>query len=140
MMQATVNSAQCTAGDARPPTVQSFRDLEVWKRSMELALTIYRLTQSFPAEERYGLIRQMRRCAVSIPSNIAEGQGRLNRREFRNFLGIARGSNCELPTQMELASALHLGESALQQQAERLADEVGRMLFALIKKLGNLEH
>lgn len=107
---------------------------------MELALTIYHLTLPFPVEERYGLTNQMRRCAVSIPSNIAEGQGRLNTGEFRNFLGIARGSNCELQTQLELAAALQFGDPALHRQAKHFSDEVGKMLFALIKKLGNLEH
>jgi len=74
--------------------VQSFRDLQVWQKSMELTVVVYRITQSFPREEAFGLTSQLRRSAVSIPSNIAEGQGRLNTREFRQFLGIARGSNC----------------------------------------------
>jgi len=83
--------------------VQSFRDLHVWQRSMELAVAVYRLTQAFPREELYGLTSQLRRATVSIPSNIAEGQGRLNTREFRQYLGVARGSNCELQTQLEIA-------------------------------------
>jgi len=73
--------------------VQSFRDLIVWQRSVQLTVAIYRLTQNFPREEMYGLSSQMRRSAVSVPSNIAEGQGRLSTGEFRQFLGIARGSN-----------------------------------------------
>jgi four helix bundle protein len=83
--------------------VQSFRDLLVWQRSMDLTTAIYRITQTFPREERFGISSQLRRSALSIPSNIAEGQGRLNTREFRQFLGIARGSNCELPIQLEIA-------------------------------------
>ena len=82
--------------------IQSFRDLQVWQRSMELTVVVYRFTQSFPREEMSGLTSQLRRCAISIPSNIAEGQGRLNAREFRQFLGVARGSNCELQTQLEI--------------------------------------
>ena len=85
---------------------QSFRELQVWQRSMQLTVAIYRLSQKFPREEIYGLTSQMRRSAVSIPSNIAEGQGRLNPPEFRQFLGIARASNCELQTQLEIARAL----------------------------------
>jgi four helix bundle protein len=74
------------------PQVQSFRDLLVWQKSMDLAVNIYKLTQAFPREETYGLTSQLRRSAVSISSNIAEGQGRLTTGEFRHFLGVARGS------------------------------------------------
>jgi four helix bundle protein len=76
--------------------IHSFRDLQIWQKAMQLAVAVYRLTDAFPREERYGLTSQIRRSAVSIPSNIAEGQGRTNLGEFRQFLGIARGSNCEL--------------------------------------------
>ena len=86
--------------------VQSFRDLLVWQRSMQLTVVSYRLTQSFPREEMYGLTSQIRRSAVSIPSNIAERQGRLGTGEFCQFLGVARGSNSELQTQLEIARAL----------------------------------
>jgi len=75
---------------------------------MELTVAVYRITASFPREEVFGLTSQLRRAAISIPSNIAEGQGRLNTREFRQFLGIARGSNCELQTQLEIARRLRL--------------------------------
>jgi four helix bundle protein len=91
--------------------VQSFRDLLVWQRSIELATAAYRLTGSFPREEIYGLTRQIRRSAVSIPSNIAEGQGRLSTGEFRQFLGVARGSNFELQTQVEIARTLKFGQA-----------------------------
>ncbi|MGD0729929.1 MAG: four helix bundle protein [Terracidiphilus sp.] len=86
--------------------VKSFRDLMVWQRAMQLTLTIYRLTQGFPREEAYRLCGQLRRSAVSIPSNIAEGQARLGTGEFRQFLGIARGSNAELQTQLEITRGL----------------------------------
>jgi four helix bundle protein len=85
--------------------IHSFRDLQIWQKAMQLAVAVYRLTDAFPREERYGLTSQIRRSAVSIPSNIAEGQGRTNLGEFRQFLGIARGSNCELQTQLEIAHA-----------------------------------
>jgi four helix bundle protein len=78
----------------------SFRDLLVGQRAMQLTVAIYRLTQKFPREETYGLTSQIRRSAVSVPRNIAGGHGRLNSGEYRQFLGIARGSNFELQTQL----------------------------------------
>jgi len=115
--------------------VQSFRYLQVWQKSMELTVVVYRITQSFPREEAFGLTSQLRRSAVSIPSNIAEGQGRLNTREFRQFLGIARGSNCELQTQLEIARRLGLGNLQLLNEAESLSHEIGKMIFAILGKL-----
>ncbi len=115
--------------------VRSFRDLQVWQRAMELTVAIYRFTQDFPREEVYGLTSQLRRCSVSIPSNIAEGQGRLNTREFKQFLAIARGSDCELQTQLEIASRLGLGDPNLLRQTMSLSHEVGKMIFVLLKSL-----
>ena len=115
--------------------VQSFRDLQVWQRSIESTVAIYRLTQNFPREEVYGLTSQIRRSAVSVPSNIAEGQGRLATGEFRQFLGIARGSNFELQTQLEIARALGLGNSKLIDEAESLSHPVGKMIYALLESL-----
>jgi four helix bundle protein len=120
--------------------VQSFRDLQVWQRSMQLTVSIYRLTQGFPREEIYGLTSQLRRSAISVPSNIAEGQGRLGTGEFRQFLGIARGSNCELQTQLEIARALGIGNSQLIDEAESLTHEVGKMLFAMLDSLKDTVH
>ena len=111
--------------------VQSFRDLLVWQRSIELATAAYRLTGAFPREETYGLTSQIRRSAVSIPSNIAEGQGRLSTGEFRQSLGIARGSNCELQTQIEIARKLGFGEAGLLNAVEGLSFEVGKMINAI---------
>ncbi len=113
----------------------SFRDLLVWQRAMQLATVIYSLTRDFPREELYGLTSQVRRSAVSIPSNIAEGQGRLNAREFKQFLGIARGSTFELQTQLEIARSLNLGNPKLLDEADCLSHEVGKMLFALLGSL-----
>jgi len=117
--------------------IQSFRDLQIWQRSMQMAIAVYRVTSDFPREELYGLTSQMRRSAVSVPSNIAEGQGRLNLAEFRQFLGIARGSNCELQTQMEIACALGFGKPELLQEAEGLSHEVGKMLYAFLESLNS---
>lgn len=119
----------------RTATVQSYRDLEIWQVSMELTVLIYRLTQEFPREETFGLRSQLRRAAVSIPSNIAEGQGRLNTREFRQFLGIARGSICELQTQLQIASAMGFGDPRLLREAESLSNRIGKMSSKLLSAL-----
>src|SRR5580698_9727286 len=113
--------------------VQSFRELTVWQRSIQVAVAVYRLTQGFPKEETYGLTSQMRRAAVSIGSNIAEGTGRLSTGEYRQFLGIARGSNFEVQTQFEVARALGLGDSDLIDKAESLSHEVGKMIYAILE-------
>jgi len=114
---------------------QAFRDLQVWQRAIQLTVVIYRLTQGFPREEVFGLSSQIRRSAVSVPSNIAEGQGRLTVGEFRQFLGIARSSNYELQTQLEIARSLKLGDSHLIVEAENLSREVGKMIYALLESL-----
>jgi four helix bundle protein len=114
---------------------QSFRDLVMWQRSMQLTIAVYRLTKDFPRDELYGLTSQIRRAAVSLPSNIAEGHGRLNSGEFKQFLGVARGSNCELQTQLEIARALGMGNPALINEAERLSREIGRMIYAALQSL-----
>jgi len=115
--------------------VQSFRDLSVWQRGIQLSVATYRLTKGFPREEIYGLSSQMRRAAVSIPSNIAEGNGRLGTPEYRHFLGIARGSNFELQTQLEIARELSMGDSKLINEAESLSHEVGKMIYGLLESL-----
>ena len=102
---------------------------------MQLAVSTYQLTTDFPREELYGLTSQLRRSAVSVPSNIAEGQGRSNLGEFKQFLGIARGSNCELQTQLEIASALSFGKPELLRAAQGLSQEVGKMIYAFLESL-----
>ena len=113
---------------------RSFRDLIVWQRSIQLAASVYRLTGVFPKEEMYGLTSQIRRSAVSVPSNIAEGQGRLSTGEFRQFPGIARGSNFELQTQLEIARTLKFGNSEQINEAEGLSHEVGKMIHTILEK------
>jgi four helix bundle protein len=115
--------------------IRSFRDLLVWQRSIQLAVSIYRLTKGFPHEEMYGLVNQMRRATVSIASNIAEGHGRLSKGEYRQFLGMARGSNHEVQTQLEIARAVGIGEPKLIEEAEGLSLEVGRMISGILEKL-----
>ncbi len=115
---------------------RSFRELTVWKKAIALTVLVYKATGDFPREEIYGLTGQMRRTAVSVPSNIAEGQGRMTSGEFRQFLGIARGSNFELQTQLEIARELCFGKREALDQAEALSHEVGKMIFAILGKVG----
>ncbi len=107
----------------------------VWQRAMQLTVAIYGLTKDFPREEQFGLTSQVRRSAISIPSNIAEGQGRLNVGEFKQFLGIARGSNFEVQTQLEIARALKFGNADRIDEAESLSHEVGKMIYALLESV-----
>jgi four helix bundle protein len=102
---------------------------------MQLSVAVYRLTREFSREEIYGLTSQMRRSAVSVPSNIAEGQGRMSPGEFRQFLSIARGSLCELQTQLEIARALDFGKAELLNNAEGLSHEVGKMIYSFMESL-----
>jgi four helix bundle protein len=118
------------------PIIQSYRDLIVWKKSMSLMLDVYRSTNSFPKTETYGLVTQLRRAAVSIPSNIAEGQARLSTAEFKQPLGHARGSLMEVETYILLAQELGYLE---RDQSEGLlagSAEVGRILNGLLNSLG----
>jgi four helix bundle protein len=111
------------------------KKLDVWRHSMELAQRIYRITSEFPADEKFGLVSQMRRAAVSIPSNIAEGAARQGKKEFRNFLGIARGSLSELDTQAELSVLLgYLNEETTEGLTGQLT-RIDQMLAGLIRKL-----
>lgn len=112
--------------------INSFRDLTVWQKSFQLAKDVYNLTNQLPASERFGLIPQIQRCAVSIPSNIAEGQQRNGRAEFKQFLGIARGSAAELETQLLIIGEVY-GLRVTTELA--LVDEVQKMLNAIVSKL-----
>ena len=115
--------------------VKSYRELTVWQRSIQLTVAIYRLTESFPKAELYGLVNQLRRAAVSVASNIAEGHGRLTTGEYKHFLGLARGSLCEVQTQLVVARELGFAESAAIDQCEGLSDEVGKMTNAMLARL-----
>lgn len=113
----------------------SFKELVVWQRAIELTSAIYQLTNSFPSSEQFGLTNQMRRASVSIASNIAEGYGRCTKGEYIQFLGNARGSNCELQTQLVIAKNLRFCDVKAQEDAEKLSADVSRMLIALMNKL-----
>lgn len=114
---------------------QHYRELIAWQKAMSLVTHVYSITKRFPDDERFGLVSQMRRCAVSIPSNIAEGQARNTTGEFKQFVGFARGSIAELTTQILIAE--QLGYLIEPKQTLDLADEVGRILSGLLKSLKN---
>jgi four helix bundle protein len=111
---------------------QAFQDLMVWQRAIEMSLAVYEYTDGFPSKEMYGLTSQLRRASVSVASNIAEGRGRHTQGEFRQFLGIAQGSNYEVQTQLVLAERLNFGQDAQLQRSKVLSVEVGKMLSSLI--------
>ena len=114
---------------------QSFKDLIVWQRSIELTTNVYKLTAKFPESERFGLTNQMRRASVSIASNVAEGYGRTTRGEYVQSLGHVRGSCSELETQIVIAKNLGFGATQNLQSTETLCNDVGRLLCALIKSI-----
>ena len=114
---------------------ESFRDLLVWQRSIQMSVAIYRLTASFPKEETYGLSSQLRRAGVSVASNIAEGYARNSTGEYKQFLGMARGSNSEVQTQFVIARELGFGSPQLLDNAEGLSNEVGKMMAAILRNL-----
>jgi four helix bundle protein len=114
---------------------QSFKDLIVWQRLIELTVGVYQFTSAFPDFERFGLTNQMRRALVSIASNIAEGYGRATKGEYVQFLGHARGSCSELETQIVIAKKLEFGAPACRLTTESLCNDVGRLLGALMKSI-----
>ena len=113
--------------------VKHYRDLLVWQKAMELAEVCYDLTKSFPREEMFCIVPQIRRAAISIPSNIAEGYGRGNDKEFSHYLRIARGSISELETQLLLCQRVGLIESEQLKLVMVISDETGRILRGLQK-------
>ena len=115
--------------------VTSYRNLTVWQKAMQLVIAIYDLTGKLPESERYGLVSQMRRASVSIPSNIAERKMRGTRKDYRHFLLDAFGSGAELETQLEIVKNLSLGRGLSYDHVDSLLAEVMRMLNALIHKL-----
>lgn len=115
--------------------ITNFRDLNVWRKGIEIVKDIYKIVKRFPKEELYGLVSQMQRCSVSIPSNIAEGFNRVHNKEYKQFLYIALGSCAELETQIEIATELeYIGSDKKDFLLEKLNHE-SRMLTNLIKKL-----
>ncbi len=117
--------------------IRTYRNLIIWQKSMALVTEIYGVTKTFPKDEIYGLIAQMRRCAVSIPSNIAEGYGRNSTSDYIRFLHITTGSLFELQTQMEIAFKLDYLKKADFDEIYESSREIERMLSSLSRKLDN---
>jgi len=113
----------------------SFRDVVAWQRAIQMSVAIYKLTAGFPKEETYGLSSQLRRAGVSVASNIAEGYARNSRGEYKQFLGMARGSNSEVQTQLVIARELGLGSLQALDTAEGLSNEVGKIMAAILRNL-----
>ena len=114
---------------------RSYRDLNVWKLSIELVKSVYRITQKFPTSEIYSLTSQIRRASISIPANIAEGQGRASSKEFRQFLGIALGSLAELETQLIIANEIDYMTSLELEHFQSSIDTIRKMTKSLAKNL-----
>jgi four helix bundle protein len=114
---------------------ESFKDLVVWQRAIQLTVAVYKLTAAFPASERFGLTNQLRRASVSVASNIAEGYGRSTKGEYLLFLGHARGSNCEVETQLVISKELDFGSAEARKLAVSHSGEISRMLVAMMSKL-----
>ena len=114
--------------------INDYRDLIVWRKAMDLAAEVHLLSKAFPRDELYGLTSQVRRAAVSAPSNIAEGQARQSTAEFLNFLSIAQGSLAEVDTQLLLAQRFHYLTGEMTAKAASLLIEVSKMLFSLRAK------
>jgi len=117
--------------------LKSYKELKVWQKAYNLCIEIYKITRTFPKEELYGLTSQMRRSAVSVPSNIAEGYGRKTTPEYLRSLYIAYGSSCELETQILLSGDLGLMKAEALNKLQADLGEVERMLKALIKAVEN---
>lgn len=117
--------------------LRSYKELKVWQKSHQLSLAVYKITKKFPQNERYGMTAQMRRAAVSVPSNIAEGYGRKTTQDYIRFLYIAYGSTCELETQLLLSGDLGYFDSESISEFQSKIGEIERMLKALIKSLEN---
>jgi len=115
--------------------IKSFKDLKIWQKGIQLVEDVYNASRNFPKEEIYGLQSQMRRSAVSIPSNISEGFARLHNREYRNFLYISLGSCAELTTQIIIASRLNYTMDTKADVLLMAIDELSKMTMSLIKKL-----
>lgn len=113
-----------------------FKELKVWQKSIDLAIDVYQLTKKFPPEEKFGLISQMRRCGVSVSSNIAEGAGRNTDGAFINFLGISEGSANELETQAVISERLNFITKEELIEIETKVTEIKNMLFSLKRSLG----
>lgn len=115
--------------------MNNYKELKIWQKSVDLAVKIYDLTKDFPREELYGLTSQIRRSAISISSNIAEGAGRNSKKDFNNFLGISHGSSCELSTQLIIAQRINFIDKIALDSMLKDIDEIQKMNWSLKKSL-----
>jgi len=115
--------------------MHNLKELKIWNKAIDLAVDVYKATSTFPAEEKFGLISQSRRSAVSIPSNIAEGAGRNSDKEFSHFLGIANGSSYELQTQLVISNKLALIDNTLMEGLLSQIDELQKMNYSFQQRL-----
>ncbi|MCS7216038.1 MAG: four helix bundle protein [Thermodesulfovibrio sp.] len=115
--------------------IQSYQDLQVWKKGIELTEKIYQVCKSFPQEEKYALTSQIQKSAISIPANIAEGWGRNSKKEYIQFLSIARGSVYELETHLIIAQKIGYIQEALLKELLQMTESLGKMLLSLIRSL-----
>ncbi len=117
--------------------MHNLKELKIWHKSMTLAVEVYKATANFPKEEKYGLTSQIRRSAVSVPSNISEGAGRNSNNEFVHFLGVANGSSYELQTQLVISNRLNLITSEIVEPLLNEIDELQKMNYTFQKTLIN---
>ncbi|RDC54933.1 four helix bundle protein [Pedobacter chinensis] len=115
--------------------MHNFKELKVWQKSIELAVEVYKATLLLPSDEKFGLISQMKRCSVSIPSNIAEGSGRGSGAQFKHFLTISQGSAFELETQIIISNMLELLDDGLAANLIEKTTEIQKMVYSLERKL-----
>lgn len=115
--------------------LSSYRELTVWQRAMDLVVDVHRLAESLPDRERFGLISQAKRAAVSIPANIAEGYGRMHTNEYIHHLSISNGSLCELQTLILITRRLEYSDTSMIDRVWERCEEVGKMLYSLIRSL-----
>lgn len=115
--------------------MHNYKELNVWKKSVDLAVKVYEETASFPSEEKYGITSQVRRSSVSVPSNIAEGSGRSTDKDFNNFLGYSYGSSCELETQLIISNRVGLIDDEKFDDLNNDIQDIQKMLFSLRKSL-----
>ncbi|PIB36659.1 four helix bundle protein [Reichenbachiella sp. 5M10] len=115
--------------------MHNYKELNVWKRSVDLAVKVYQETSSFPSDEKYGMTSQVRRCSVSISSNIAEGSGRSTDKDFNNFLSYSYGSSCELETQLIISKRVGLLTDEQFNQLNKEIQDIQKMLFSLRRSL-----
>jgi len=117
--------------------VRSYKDLDAWRAGVRLVKSVYGISRSFPSDERFGLVSQVRRASVSVPSNIAEGWGRGSTQEYLRFLRMARASLFEVETQLIIAQELEFATSEQVNEVQQEASEAGRILTGLIKSIEN---